>query len=165
MIMGAVLAGGASRRFGSDKALAPLNDRPLIDHVIAAMVPQCDALVVVGRCHDDWASLTDRPEGNEGPLAGLNAALHHAAASGYVSVLSAPCDMPELPTDLLRLLGAGPATLADHPVVGLWPVSLAPVLDHWFVTGQRSVRGFAAHAGARMVSGPVLRNINFPADL
>lgn len=165
MILGAVLAGGAARRFGSDKALAMVDGRALIDHVIAALAPQSDALVIVGRSHGDWPHLSDRPEGGEGPLAGLNAALHYAVTKGYGAVLCAPCDMPDLPSDLAALLAPGPAVLADHPVVGLWPVSLAPVLDAWLANGERSVRAFAEHAGVRQVAAPFLRNINRPADL
>ena len=137
----------------------------LIDHVIAALAPQCDALVIVGRRHGDWPSLTDRPEGGEGPLAALNAALHHAAAHGFCAVLSAPCDMPDLPGDLAALLAPAPAILASHPVIGLWPAVLAPVLDDWLAGAERSVRAFAAHVGARQIATPHLRNINRPADL
>lgn len=165
MILGAVLAGGASRRFGSDKALAMLDGRPLIDHVIDALAPQCTALVVVGRCHGEWPALPDRPIGSEGPLAGLNASLLYAAAHGFDAVLSAPCDAPDLPGDLLQLLAPGPAVLADHPVIGLWPVGLAPLLDEWLASGERAVRGFANHVGARPITGPILRNINHPQDL
>lgn len=165
MILGAVLAGGAARRFGSDKAQAQLDGRALIDHVIERLVPQCDALVVVGRVHGWWPSLDDRPQGSEGPLAALNAALHHGAAEGFDAVLSAPCDMPDLPADLIQLLGEGPAVLADHPIVGVWPVSLAPLLDQWLASGERAVRGFADHVVARRIAAPPLRNINRPEDL
>lgn len=165
MILGAVLAGGASRRFGSDKALALVDGRALIDHVIAALVPQCEALVIVGRSHGGWPSLTDRPAGGAGPLAGINAALHYAAANGYAAVLSAPCDTPDLPADLRVRLGSSAAIVADHPVVGLWPAALAFQLDQWLAAGERSVYRFAEHVGARRVDGPPLRNINFRADL
>ncbi len=165
MILGAVLAGGASQRFGSDKALALSDGRALIDHVIEHLVPQCDALVVVGRVHGWWPSLDDKPQGGEGPLAALNAALHHATAEGFDAVLSAPCDMPDLPADLMSLLGDGPAVLADHPIVGVWPAALAPLLDDWLASGARAVRGFADHVGARAVAAPPLRNINRPEDL
>jgi molybdenum cofactor guanylyltransferase len=165
MILGAVLAGGASRRFGSDKALAVIEGRALIDHVIDRLGLQCDALVIVGRSHGDWPVLADRPAGGQGPLAGLNAALHYALVHGFGTVLSAPCDMPDLPGNLAALLAPGPATVADQPVVGLWPSSLAPKLDDWLGRGERSVRAFAAHIDAREIPMPPLRNINFPADL
>lgn len=166
MILGAVLAGGASRRFGSDKALALLDGRSLIDQVIARLVPQCAALVVVGRRHGDWTSLMDRPAGGLGPLAALNAALHDAANHGFTSVLSAPCDMPDLPGNLATLLGRAPAVLADQPVVGLWPVHIAPQLDAWLANGERSVTKFAKHIGAAQAVLPLpLANINTPADL
>lgn len=166
MILGALLAGGASRRFGSDKALALLDGRSLIEHVIAHLAPQCAALVVVGRRHGDLISLTDRPAGGLGPLAALNAALHYAADHGYSGVLSAPCDMPELPENLAKLLGRGPAVLADQPVVGLWPVEVAPHLEAWLATGKRSVTKFAKHIGAAEAVLPLpLANINTPVDL
>ena len=49
MILGAVIAGGRSTRFGSDKALALIGGERLIDRTIAALDPQVDRLVVCGR--------------------------------------------------------------------------------------------------------------------
>jgi len=164
-LLGAICAGGQSRRFGSDKALALVNGQPLIDHVIARLAPQCTAQVIVGRTHGGWPVLADRPTGGAGPLAALNAALHHAAEQGFDAVLTAPCDVPDLPLNLVAMLMPGPAVLADQPVIGLWPTALGPQLDAWLAAGGRAVRGFADHVGARQVSGPALRNINRPADL
>jgi molybdopterin-guanine dinucleotide biosynthesis protein A len=165
-LLGAVLAGGAASRFGSDKALADAGGLALIDRVIAALAPQCAALVIVGRAHGNWPALSDRPAGALGPLAGLNAALHHAATAGCDAVLCAPCDVLGLPPDLAQRLAAGPAVIADQPVVGLWPSALAERLDGWLAAGHRSVRGFAAAVGACAVTLPVpLANINAPDDL
>ena len=166
MILGAVLAGGASRRFGSDKALALVDGRALIDHVIADLEPQCDALVIVGRRHGNWTSLPDLPAGGAGPLAALNAALHHAAANGYAAVLSVPCDTLGLPQDLAALLSPGPAMIVDQPVIGLWPATLAPTLDAWLARGERSVHGFAVAVEAKAIATtPPIANINTPNDL
>jgi molybdenum cofactor guanylyltransferase len=165
-LLGAVLAGGAARRFGGDKALADAGGCSLIDRVIAALAPQCDALVIVGRVHGDWPTLPDRPGAGQGPLAALNAALHHGAAQGYDAVLSAPCDVPDVPDDLAAQLGPAPAVVADQPVIGLWPTALAAALDAWLAAGERSVHRFAAGVGARrtLLSSP-LANINSPSDL
>ena len=48
-LLGAVLAGGRSERFGSDKALARLGGRTLLEQAVEALGAQCDAVIVVGR--------------------------------------------------------------------------------------------------------------------
>lgn len=167
-VLGAVLAGGRSSRFGSDKAAALLDGRALIDHVAARLGPQVDALVVIGRPHPAHRSLPDRPASGLGPLGGLCAALRYALDEGYEAVATAGCDLPLLPCDSVgRLAGEGPAVLADCPVVGWWPAALAPSLDaHLAEGGSRAVRRWADRVGAREVrlSEP-LANVNTPADL
>ena len=93
IVLGAVLAGGRSSRFGSDKALALLNGRTLLDHAIAAISPHIGQVVVCGRA----GGLADRPQRDMGPLGGLNAALHHAVDHGFAGVLTTGCDMPVYP--------------------------------------------------------------------
>ena len=117
-VLGAVLAGGRSRRFGSDKAAALLDGRPLLDHVVEALAPQVDAVVVCGRRHASLPSLVDRLGPDLGPLGGLNAALHHAAAHGFELVLTAGCDMPGFrPNVLATLIGHQPAVLLGQQIV------------------------------------------------
>ena len=163
-LLGAVLAGGQSRRFGSDKAVAMLHGKPLIDHVIEALAAQTEAVIICGREYADW--VPDRPRANLGPLGGINAALNAAAQRGYAAVLTAPCDVPELPADLAVRLGAG-GFAAEMPVIGLWPVALAPVLDAFLAeSDDRSVWRWARRAGVPQVAidRPLL-NINTPDDL
>ncbi len=157
-----MLAGGGSRRFGSDKALALWNGRPLIDHVSDRLGKQVDHLVIVGRS----GGLPDRPAPDLGPLGGLCAALAYAAANGFDAVLTAACDVPTLPDNLVRLLGPGPACLDGQPLIGLWPVTLATELDaHLAATTDLSMRGWISRCGARLVIGPELPNINTAEDL
>lgn len=166
-ILGAIIAGGRSRRFGSDKALAEYRGMRLIDHVAARLRPQVDALVLCGRAMAGWTGIADRPAAGLGPLAGVNAALHHARASGFAAVVTVPCDSPALPADLVeRLRSHGSAAyLVDLPVVALWPVSFADALDrHLRSPGDRSMRGAAALLGAVAVPLAVA-NVNTPADL
>ena len=164
-VLGAVLAGGASRRFGSDKAVADWCGKPLIEHVIYRMRPQVHTLVVVGRDHPGEASIPDRPVGL-GPLGGLSAALHHAAAAGYDAVLTSGCDLPELPLDLREALGIGPSFVVGQPLLALWPTALAGVLDlHLARSEDHSLRGWVALTGARGVDLGPIRNVNRPDDL
>ncbi len=165
-ILGAVLAGGRSRRFGSDKALALFDGTTLIDHALAALAAQCDAVLVCGR--PGPGSIADRPTPDLGPLGGLNAALHHAAANGFTAVISAPCDMPILPADLVvRLQAAGSTSFVTAtPVIGLWPARLADELDlHLAEGGDRSMWRWTARVAALPVTIDGLANVNTPDDL
>ncbi len=124
------------------------------------------ALVVVGREYPGEVSIPDRPAARLGPLGGLAAALAHAAANGFDSVLTSGCDLPDLPLDLGRRLGEAPAVAAGQPLLGLWPAGLAETLDaHLAAGGDRSLRGWAAACGAREIDLGSFRNINFISDL
>ena len=169
-ILGAVLAGGRSRRFGSDKAQALLAGRSLLAHVVDALRSQADAVILCGRggsCNLDVHGIPDRPRAGLGPLGGLNAALHHVAAHGFDAVLTAGCDTPRLPENLRARLAAysPPAVLGALPIVGLWPVALAGRLDSYLEGADRSMYGWARDAGATMVEVGPMPNINTPEDL
>lgn len=164
-VLGAVLAGGRSLRFGSDKALAMLRGKPLMDNVIEALRPQVDAFVICGRQHGGHPCLADQPGPGLGPLGGLCAALHHAAGSGFERVLSVGCDMPDLPADLIARLAGAPAVADGQWLVGLWPAALATRLDAHLAAGNRSLRGWADAVGAPRVPLPPLANINRIEDL
>jgi molybdopterin-guanine dinucleotide biosynthesis protein A len=166
-LLGAVLAGGRSRRFGSDKAAAMLDGRRLLDHAAVALAAHCDDLVVVGRADAAYVSIADAPASGLGPLGGLCAALLHAGVNGFDAVLMLPCDVPALPAEVASALIADcPAVVASQPVVGCWPASLGKELEDYLRSDQRrAMQAWVDHAdAARIVSGP-LANINLPADL
>ncbi len=110
---GAVLAGGASRRMGSDKAFIPINGVPMVQRVATALTAAgARRIVVIG---GDQARLTELgldsvpdPDPGLGPLAALATAL--ALLPGPTVVL--PCDLtrPDA-TTIARLV----ATLVDTP--------------------------------------------------
>lgn len=166
-ILGAVVAGGRSSRFGTDKALALIDGTSMIERAIAALRPQTDALVVCGREWSGLETLPDRPLGGLGPLAGLNAALHHAQERGYDAVLAIPLDVHPLPPDMVeRLSGEGPAVFEEQHAIGFWPATFSTALDAYLADGRRSIRGWIEVAGARRETEPVsMRNINRPEDL
>ena len=166
-LLGAVLAGGRSSRFGSDKAEALLHGRPLIDHAAAALGRICTAVVIVGRTAKGYECIPDRPAGGMGPLGGLAGALFHAKRHGYDLVLSCGVDSVDLPPDLVDLLTPAPAHLDSQPVIGLWPAARAPALDEFLSRHtSHAVRAFGAAVGARQVklaANPA--NVNTPQDL
>ncbi|MCL9983364.1 MAG: molybdenum cofactor guanylyltransferase [Erythrobacter sp.] len=166
-ILGAILAGGQARRFGSDKAHALYEGARLIDRVAAALAAQCESVVVCGREEPGFACIPDWPEPGLGPLGGLAAALRHAEASGLAHVLSAGVDAPDLPHDLAATLaGEGAAIVESQPVVGLWPAAALPALEAFLHSGGRSLYRFADAITARRIDLPAaLMNVNRPEDL
>ncbi len=166
-ILGAVIAGGAARRFGADKGAALLNGVALIDHVAHTLRPQVDALVIIGRKWPDVAHLEDYPAPALGPLGGLNAALRHAAAHGYQTVLTAGCDTLPLPPNLVDVLCDAPAVIAGAYLFGHWPAALGDALHrHLMSQPDKSMRCWIEQAGAKSVPAPqAFVNINSPQDL
>ena len=167
MILGVVLAGGQSVRFGSDKALAELAGHTLLARAVDQLSGWCEYVVVAGRETAPAPTLPDWPQAGMGPLGGIAAALHLAADEGYEAVLSIGVDAPDLPDDLPTLLTPAPAYLAAQRVVGLWPVSALGAIEAILTgTGKHSVRAFAEAIGAtavRLATDPA--NINTPTDL
>ena len=168
-LLGAVLAGGRSSRFGSDKALALLDGRQLIEHAVTALTPHSAQVVICGRTDPRWTCLADLPAPDMGPLGGLAAALAYAQAHGFGGVLSTGCDMPLLPDDLAKaLIGEGPAVVEGQHLIGYWPASLANrLLDHIARSETRSIRGWIAEVQPRRIepADGALPNINHPGDL
>lgn len=167
MILGAVLAGGLSSRFGSDKALAEIDGRTLISLAVDALSGWCEHVVVTGRETAPAPTLPDWPRAGLGPLGGVAAAMHHALDEGYDAVMTCGVDAGLLPDDLLAVLGQAPAYLVQQPVIGIWPVSAMPALEAILQdTQSHSMRRFAEASGARGIelSAPIA-NINTPHDL
>lgn len=166
-VLGAILGGGQSSRFGSDKALALLHGKPLMEHAIEGLRPHVAHTVVVGR---DWPGVVrveDMPEPGLGPLGGLLGALTYARAEGFDLVLTCGCDTVGFSSAAVSALPPAPAVLDSLPIVGMWPVNLAVVLRDWMTDpANRSVYRFADHLGARRVVVDHLpANINRPEDL
>jgi molybdenum cofactor guanylyltransferase len=167
MLLGAVLAGGLSTRFGRDKALAEIDGHTLIATAVDALSGWCEYVVVVGREVAPAPTLPDWPRPGMGPLAGIASALHLARDENYAAVLTCGVDSVGLPENLPDLLGPAPAYLADQPVVGIWPAASLGVLEAMLTgEGRHSMYAFAEAVGARPIKlerGPA--NINTPADL
>lgn len=166
-ITGAVLAGGLGRRMapeagGTDKGLRPLAGRPLASYAIDRLAPQVGTLVVnANRNLDAWRALgapviTDRMAGFAGPLAGLHAALHWATTPW---VVTAPCDSPLLPSDLVSRLATAaaardaPIAIActgsqPHPVFALVRRDLLDDLERFLASGRRRIDAWTTPLGA-----------------
>ncbi len=120
-----LLAGGAGRRMGGeDKGLLKLKGKPLVEWVLARIQPQVDEILISANRNLEiyvtfgYPVLPDKTEGFAGPLAGIARGLLDAK---HELILSAPCDTPFLPDDLVARLQAALEQGNDDmaiPVVG-----------------------------------------------
>lgn len=161
--LGAILAGGASRRFGSPKALAPVGGVGLAERVRAAiraagLEPRLitgDATLVAAL---DLPSRTDSALGG-GPLAGIQAALRWAAAEGRPGALCVSCDLPFLEPELLRTLcqldpyrvvvpeSTGPAGI--EPLCAFYPVGCLEAINQRIERGALRLQDLLAAVPVR----------------
>lgn len=111
-VLGAVLAGGGSRRMGRDKALVMLGGRPLLAHALQALQGVFREVLIVSAPGTDYPHfgvevVTDLYP-SCGPLAGIHAGLTRA---GGRAVFALACDLPHVTSDLVRFV-------ADLPRAG-----------------------------------------------
>ena len=149
-----ILAGGRGSRMGSvDKGLQLFAGKPMVAHVLERIAPQADEIIInANRSINEYAAfghrvITDAIDGFAGPLAGLHAGLTQVTTP---LIVTAPCDSPFLPMDLVaRLLLAMEKEHADlavaktfdqvHPVFCLVKRDMEPHLRAFLETGQRKI--------------------------
>ncbi len=171
--LGVVLAGGLGTRMGGRKALAVLDGRPLVAHVLDALAAVTREQVVVAKratALPRGVTVWVEPDEPRHPLAGVRHALRGAGGS---PVLCCGVDLPRLDPATLRALlaGAGPAgavARADgflHPTVALWTPAALAVLEAF--DPDEPARAVAVRAGLRAVDvdPAALVNVNRPEDL
>jgi len=166
--LGAILAGGKSTRFGGDKGAALLDGIALIDHVVSALSPACEEIVIVGREWPGLTSLEDKPAPDMGPLGGLCAALFYAREHGFEMVVTAGCDMMPVVWLAEDVAPFGRAAVIDgHYLAGIWPAELAlPLSDYLKDTDDLSMRGWIAFCEAKLVPPSTeISNLNSLEDL
>ena len=183
-ITGLVLCGGLGRRMGGvDKGLVMHAGRPLVAHVIERLEPQVGAIVVnanqnLARYREfGHRVVADAIAGYAGPLAGLHAGL---IAAETPWVMTAPCDSPFLPGDVVAHLGA--AAIANqaklavaktfdqaHPVFALVDRAVLPHLEAFLHHGGRKIDAWYSTLAVTEVSfddeADGFRNINTRAEL
>ena len=183
-ITGVLLAGGQGSRMGGvDKGLVELAGRPMAAHALERLAPQVDELIINANQNPAaWQAFGypvfgDDIDGFAGPLAGLHAALMRAH---HRFVVTAPCDSPFLPVDLVERLAtalhAAGAQLAvaktfdqPHPVFCLCRRDVAGHLGAFLASGGRKIDRW--YASLNIVEVPfddeeaAFRNINTRAEL
>ena len=190
-IAGYVLAGGASSRFGGDKALVEFGGKPMLarmrDLVAGAIVSD---VVVIGDARKYASSgakcVADRWPG-EGPLGGIVTAVLHTQKTmpkcAWNMIVS--CDMPFLTVEWLRFLcesareSDAEVVLAHsaqgpEPLCACWRTDAVETLESAFQRGVRKVTDGIALLRAEVLdaqdwkrfdnAGRLFWNMNTPAD-
>ena len=145
-----ILAGGRGRRVDElDKGLINFSGKTLVEHVLERVAGQTvETLIVANRHIDEYAALgvnviSDRIDGYQGPLAGIDVAFSVTASSFLLCV---PCDSPFLPDDLIdRFIvastGNNPIVVASdgqrlHPIICLIHRSVWPDVERRLAQGH-----------------------------
>ena len=180
-----ILAGGRGTRMGGNKPLYPWDRSTLIETVIDRLLPQASALAVnadparADGLHRlglplifDAAATADR-----GPLSGVLSSLAWAGARQEAHVVTAPCDMPHLPGDLVARLVAAPEAdivyfsgARDYPLCARWSTRLYPRLEAALTAVSDGLKVMRFIEGCRPIAPPAgddraFANINTPDDV
>ena len=183
-ITGLVLAGGLGRRMGGvDKGLVAFRGRPMVAQVIERLAPQVGEILINANRNTEqytgfgYRVIADAIEGYAGPLAGLERGL---AEARHDLVVTAPCDSPFLPADLVERLRSAMANAAadlavartgdqPHPVFCLCKRSLHAHLRGYLGAGGRKIDAWYATLAVIEVAfddqARAFSNINTPEDL
>jgi len=191
-VVGIVLAGGRSTRFGADKLAVEVDGRPLLHHAIEAVAAVAIRVIVVASPGMDPAlpaelearvQVVHDPEPFGGPLVGLAAALAETDAPVALVVGG---DMPRMVPLVLRRLVAtvGPGRPAVsleipgrfHPLpMALDVLAARPAAATVLERGGRALRDLLRELGAISIPAPVwlaldpaaatIVDIDRPADL
>ena len=152
-----ILAGGRSRRFGSDKARARVGGACLIEAVATRLFPEASGLAVVadlaGRYADLGLTTIADAAPHRGPLGGLATALQdrqHRHGPGWLMVSA--CDLvdasPRWSRPLIKTLGDIKGQLSVvyidpaarwQPLPGLYHTDLLPTVQRHLADDQRSL--------------------------
>jgi molybdenum cofactor guanylyltransferase len=187
-MIGVVLAGGASTRFGGKpKGLETLGKQPLVLHVANMLARFCAPVVIEAAARAGYEALGWRliqapaAHAGKGPLAGLAAGLavmdeRERMAHSDPRVAFAPCDMPKLDRAVYARLAEADAPGAyactakgAEPLVAILSVEMRPtLLDALSRAAIPRTQEILNAAGARAVmfdDPEPFTNVNTPDDL
>jgi FdhD protein len=183
-VTGVILAGGESRRMGSDKSLLPLDGGRFIDHAYRCLAALFDEVLIVTNSPDLYAGLPCRKVPDlyplKGSLAGIHSGLSHAR-TGKIFVVA--CDMPFLSAEVIRrLCVAGEAAnvviprseRGVEPLHALYDTRCLPAVEELLDAGEKKIVRFFPRVRVCEVppatfadcdpDGRSFRNINTPQE-
>jgi len=165
-ILGIILAGGKSSRFGEDKSTAKLGNKTLLDHTVSKIENEFNEILVISNNKDfnfknnKIHILGDCIEGQLGPLVGILTAMKWVTKNkkNYKWIASFPCDTPFFDIKLISELKIKVKETSKkliflnsnkkrHNIFGLWSLDLIEILEKDIKNSFRKVELWADKVG------------------
>ncbi len=187
-ILGAVLAGGKSQRFGEDKSQVSLANKLLIDYILSEIIDQFKEVLVVSNNSvkfnksEKIKKIEDYKKGL-GPLGGVLSVMKWIKTNkkDYKWIATFPVDTPfftkRIFSNFIKNINLTESDLffiksnsTRHNIFGLWSMNLIDRLENDLNNGERKVELWANGIGVKTVnmefsnSDPFF-NINTKKDL
>ena len=169
-ILGVVLAGGKSKRFGEDKSQVKLHGKILIDYILSEIIDQFNEILVVTnnpiRFKDSSKILTTKDfEEGLGPLGGILTAMKWIKdqKKDYEWISTFPSDTPFFTNKELKIfyenIDIKKSKLffiknkeTRHNIFGLWSLDLLKKLETDLQKGERKVEVWADNVGVETIN-------------
>ena len=142
-ILGAILAGGQSKRMGKDKLFLEFNNKKLIEHTIDKVKKYLKKVIIITNQDNEFffknnlTTVKDCIEGQLGPLVGILTAMKWAKEnlSKCLWIATFPCDTPFFPESIIKnfieeskkkesLILCASSHGRKHNIFGLWSLDL-----------------------------------------
>ena len=169
-ILGVVLAGGKSQRFGEDKSQVKLHGKILIDYILSEIIDQFEEILIVTNNEIKFKfskkiSITKDLIEGVGPLGGILTAMKWITKNNknYKWISTFPSDTPFFTKNELQIfykkIDIQKSKLffiknkkMRHNIFGLWSMDLMEKLDNDLKKGERKVEVWADTAGVEIIN-------------
>ena len=169
-ILGVVLAGGKSQRFGEDKSQVKLHGKILIDYILSEIIDQFEEILIVTNNEIKFKfskkiSITKDLIEGVGPLGGILTAMKWIKKNNknYKWISTLPSDTPFFTKNELQIfykkIDIQKSKLffiknkkMRHNIFGLWSMDLMEKLDNDLKKGERKVEVWADTAGVEIIN-------------
>ena len=165
-ILGIILAGGKSSRFGEDKSAAELGNKTLLDHTVNKIENEFNEILVISNNkefnfkNNKIHIVEDCIKGQLGPLVGILTAMKWVIINkkNYKWIASFPCDTPFFDIKLISELKIKVKETSKkliflnsnkkrHNIFGLWSMDLIEILEKDIKNSFRKVELWADKIG------------------
>ena len=166
-ILGVILAGGKSKRFGQEKSQVKLGDKTLLEHSLSKLKSKFDKILIVTNSNTikDYKTINDCIEGQLGPLVGVLSAMKWIKKNkfSYNWIATFPCDTPFFNISIIEeffkasklndnLLYFVKSKEKRHNIFGLWSLKLIEILEKDIIENNyRKVEKWANKIGVKTI--------------